>query len=90
MCVCVCVCVCLCESLCGGEYIYIYTPLPKGLSNLLKELTVATCVIQDSTNELSTSVSDSVKCKQMEVNTYTLNSLDCVLSVGGCEVMLSV
>ena len=41
------------------------------------ELTVATCVMQSSSNELSTSISDSVKCKQKEINTYTLNSLAC-------------
>ena len=35
-------------------------------STLAKELTVATGVIQSSSNELSTPISVSVKCKQME------------------------
>ena len=30
--------------------------------------------MQSSSNELSTQVSDSVKCKQARVNTYDLNS----------------
>ena len=38
---------------------------------------------------MSTLVSDSVKCKQKEVNTYTLNSLACIGSVVSCQVMLS-
>ena len=50
---------------------------------------IATCVMQSSSTELSTSVSDSVKCKQMEVNTYRLNSLAYIGSAAGCEVMLS-
>ena len=64
----------------------IYTTLDVGLSILVKELAVATRVMQSSSNELSTSGSDSVKCKQTEVNTYTLNSWACVESVPGCEV----
>ena len=45
----------------------IYTP-----SHILaKELTVATRVMQSSSNEISTPVFDLVKCKQKEVNTYT-------------------
>ena len=38
---------------------------------LAKELTVATHVMKTSSIELSTSVSDSVKCKQTEINAYT-------------------
>ena len=40
--------------------------------------TVVTRVMQTFYNELSISVSDSVKYKQKEVNTYTLNFLVCV------------
>ena len=48
----------------------------RGLSILAKELTTATRVTQSSSNELSTPVSVSVKCKQMEKsNAYTLTSL---------------
>ena len=36
----------------------------------MKELTVVTCVMQSSSNELGTSVSDRGKCKQTEVNKY--------------------
>ena len=38
----------------------------------MKEFTVATGVMESSSNELSTSVSDSAKCKQTKVNTYAL------------------
>ena len=49
---------------------------------MISELTVVTRVMQRSFNELSTSVSDYVKCKQTGVYTYTLNSL---VNVGvGC------
>ena len=41
---------------------------------LTKELMVTTHVMQSSLNELSTLVADSVKCKQMKVDTYVLNS----------------
>ena len=61
----------------------------RGLSTLAKELTVATSVMQISSNEWSTSVSDNVKCKQKEVNRYTLNSLTYIGSAADCEVMLS-
>ena len=50
-------CVCVCS------------PTPQGLGLLEKELTVATRVMQSSSNELSILVSDSVKCVQKEVNT---------------------
>ena len=63
----------------------IYAP-PPGLSSLAKELRVTTSVIQSSLNELRTSISDSIKCKQTKVNTYTLNSLTCVLSAIGWGV----
>ena len=46
-------------------------------------------LMPSSSNELSTSVSDSVKCKQTEVNTYMLNSIVCIGLVAVCEVMLS-
>ena len=45
-----------------------YTLPSLGLSPLVKELTVATCVIQSSSNELSTLVPDSAKCKQRKAN----------------------
>ena len=64
-------------------YIYIYTP-SQGLSTLAKISTVATRVMPNSSNELSSSVSDSIKCEQKKVNTYKLNSLS------GYEAMLSV
>ena len=66
------------------------TPQPGvGLRTLTKELTVANRVIQSFSKELSTSFSDSVKCKQKEVNTYALNSLACIGSVAGYGVILS-
>ena len=49
-------------------------PHPTWESTLAKELTVAIPIKQSSLNELSTSVSDSAKCKQMKVNRYTLTS----------------
>ena len=72
-------------------YIYIYIcALPVGRWTLWKRnMTVATCGIPISSNELTTSVSESVKCKQTEVIIYTLNSLVFVGSVAGW-VMLSV
>ena len=45
---------------------------------LLNAKSFATRVMQNSSNELNTSVSDSVKYKQKEVNIYTLNTLACV------------
>ena len=50
---------------------------------LAKELMVATHVMQSTSNKLSTLVSASVKCKQMEVNTYMLNSQACVGAADG-------
>ena len=47
---------------------------------------VATHVMQSSSNDLSTSVSNSVKCKQTKVNTYTFNSQACDESAAGWEV----
>ena len=61
-------------------YIYIYICFLAGvLSNLANKSTVPICLMQSS-NELRISVSDSVKCKQKEVNTYTLNLQACVES----------
>ena len=62
---------------------------PWGLSTLVKVLTVNTRVMQSSSNELSASISNSVKCKQKEVNTYTLNSLACSGAADCCGVILS-
>ena len=45
----------------------LFVPLP-GLSTLAKELKATTRVLQSSSNELSTPVSDSVKCKQWKVD----------------------
>ena len=57
---------------------------------LMKELTIATHVMQSSPNKLSTPVSISTKCKQMKrSNTYMLNSLAYVKAASGCEVVLS-
>ena len=44
-------------------------PTGLGWSTLTKELTVATRIKQSS-DELSTSVSESTTCKQMKVDTY--------------------
>ena len=44
----------------------IYDPSPEVLSNLAKGVTVATHVMQNSSNELSTLVSDTVKMKTNE------------------------
>ena len=49
----------------------IYAPLPVAIT-LAKELTVATHVMQISSNDLSTPVSDSAKCKQTKANTNAL------------------
>ena len=54
-----------------------------------KELMDVTCIMQSSSNELSALFSNNVKCKQTEVNTYTLNSLAYIGAVDGCGVMLS-
>ena len=54
------------NSLCVDDNTYA----PKlGLSTLGKELKAAARVLQSSSNELSTPVSDSVKYKQTKVNT---------------------
>ena len=53
-------------------YIYIYTLPSQGLSTQVKELTAATCVMQSSSNEKSTLVSDNTKCKQAKATTYAL------------------
>ena len=42
------------------------------LSTLAKELTAATRVMQSSSNEQSTQLSDSTKCKQAKATTYAL------------------
>ena len=47
-------------------------PPPGALSNLVKKLTAATCIIQSYSNKLSTLVSESAKCKQMKSYTYAL------------------
>ena len=44
----------------------------QGLSTLAKELTVASRVMQSSSNELSTSVADRNKSKPLKVNIYVL------------------
>ena len=46
----------------------IYIPFP-GLSTLAKEFTGATRVMEILSNELSTPVSGSAKCKQTKANT---------------------
>ena len=65
------------------------TMFPRGLRTLAKELTVTTHIMQSPSNKFSTSISDSIKCKQKEVNTFTLNSIASVGSAAGCEVLLS-
>ena len=78
----------ICTWISDIAYIYIYIYSVSTLySTLAKELMVATRVMQDSSNKVSTSFSDSVKCKQKEINTFTLNSQACVgfiLTVGLC------
>ena len=49
-------------------YIYIYASLPE-VEYSDEELKAITCVRQSSSNELNTSVFDSVKCKRMKVDT---------------------
>ena len=71
------------QSVCGWQYIGFHT---REWSILAKELTAATCLMQSSSNELITSVSDSVKCKRAKVDTYTLNSQAAVESPDGREV----
>ena len=61
-------------------------PHPRGLNTLANELTVATHIMQSSSNKLSTSVSDSLKCKQTITNTYTLNSRAGIGATEGKEV----
>ena len=51
------------------EGYYIYAP-PWGLSIQAKEFSVAACIMQSSSKELSTLVADRVqKCKQMDAAT---------------------
>ena len=51
-------------------YIYIYTlPPPPEFERSGEELTAATCIRQSSSNELSTPVFDSTKCKQTKATT---------------------
>ena len=50
------------------EWQYIRSP-SQGLSSLGKELTAATCIMQSSSNELSTLVSSKAKCKQTKATT---------------------
>ena len=45
---------------------------PGVVSTFAKELTVTTCVMQCSSYKMSTSLSDSAKCKQMKLNTDAL------------------
>ena len=56
-------------------YIYINTLPSQGLSTLAKELTADIRVMQSSSNELSTLVSDGTKCKQTKADTYALKFL---------------
>ena len=58
-------------------------------STLAKELTVATRLMQSSSKVLGALVYESVKCKQKEVDTFTLNSLIGVGSAAGFDVMSS-
>ena len=44
-------------------------PKPRWLSNLAKEFTAATRIMQSSSNELSTPVSGKAKCKQTKATT---------------------
>ena len=69
---------------------HIICSLPRELNNLAKKLTVATRIMQNSSNEPSTPFSVAVKCKKMETfNTYTLNSLTYVGIADGRKAMLS-
>ena len=62
----------------------------KGLSPLMKDLTVAICVMQNSSNELSTPVSVSIMFKhKKKINTCISYSLTYFEAAHGCEVMLS-
>ena len=65
-------------------YIYIYICL----SILARELMVSTCVIQSSSNKMSSSVSNRIKFKQKKVNAYKLNSQAYIGSTDGYKVVI--
>ena len=50
----------------------MYALLSVGLSTIVKELTAATRIMQSSSNELSTLVSESTKYKQTKANIFAL------------------
>ena len=50
-------------------YFYIYRAFVIRRNSLAKESTAATRVMQSSSNELSSPVSESAKCKQKKANT---------------------
>ena len=80
-CMCAYVCVNVCVHLWVYIYIYIFVPThPWGGEHLVKELMVTTRLMQNSSNELSTSVSECAKCKQTKVNMYAVNSQELTLS----------
>ena len=65
-------------------YIYICSHPRQCLSTLEKELTVATHIMQSSSNKLSSPVSASINVNKEKINSYTLNSLAYVKTSGGC------
>ena len=69
----------------------IYTlPTTRRVSTLAKQSTFATCVTQSSSNQLSTSVSDKVKCNKTKVNKYTLNSQAAIWQSSNEKVWIKV
>ena len=59
-------------SVCGWQDIYACTPPTWLLSSLAKELMAATRIMQITSNEFSTPVSESAKCKQTKSYTCAL------------------
>ena len=60
------------------------------LNTLAKKLTAASCVMQTSSDELGTPVSDSVKYKQTKVNTKYVKFLSLCRSLNWLSSKLSV
>ena len=63
--------------MCVNIYVYIHT----------KEEMIATRVMQSSSKELGTSVSDTIKCKWNDLIHNTLNSQVCIGAAAGFGVI---
>ena len=64
-------------------------PQPRGLSILAKEITVATHMVQSSSNELSTPISVSINVNKRKINIYTLKFQAYVETADSCKVKLA-